>query len=251
MKFVHPGDSHGHSLQVLNALYEYDDFMASIATMVDLGCGAGDDLAWWATATTRDEVPEPLNIQCQGVDILPQLPMARQHANVTYQCVDFEGKIQPPKKGFDVLWCHDAFQYAVNPLQTLSQWWHITSAGGMLVISVPQTILTQRGQLAYYLDAGSYYHHTMVSLIRMLATAGWDCRAGFFQQRSADPWIHAIVYKSSHAPQDPKTTTWYKLSELELLPESADLSIHAYGYLHQQDLILPWVDKSLASLAQL
>jgi hypothetical protein len=139
----------------------------------------------------------------------------------------------------------------VNPLQTLSQWWHVTSAGGMLVISLPQTILTQRGQLAYYLDAGSYYHHTMVSLIRMLATAGWDCRTGFFQQRSADPWIHAIVYKSSHTPQDPKTTTWYHLSELALLPESADRSIHAHGYLRQQDLILPWVDKSLASLAQL
>ena len=121
----------------------------------------------------------------------------------------------------------------------------------MLVISVPQTILTHRGQLAYYLDSHSYYHHTMVSLIRMLATAGWDCRTGFFQQRLGDPWIHAVVYKSSHAPQDPKTTTWYHLSELALLPESADRSIHAHGHLRQQDLILPWVDKSLASLAQL
>ena len=251
MKFVYPGDSHRHSLQVLNALYEYDDFMASIATMVDLGCGTGEDLAWWATATTRDEVPEPLNIQCQGVDTLPQLPMARQHANVTYQCVDFEQKIHPPKKGFDVLWCHDAFQYAVNPLQTLGQWWHITSEGGMLAMLVPATIMVNQRKLSYYLDPMSYYHHTMVSLIRMLATAGWDCRTGFFQQRSSDPWIHAIVYKSSHPPQESKTTSWLHLSELELLPESADRSIYAHGHLRQQDLILPWVDKSFASLAQL
>ena len=251
MKFVHPGDSHIHSLQVLNALYEYDDFMASVGSMIDLGSGTGDDLIWWATATTRDEDPEPLNIRCYGIDQAPAPGALKPYLNIAYQQGSFEETIVPHPGGFDVLWCHDAFQYAVDPLQTLSQWWHITSAGGMLVISVPQTILTQRGQLAYYLDAGSYYHHTMVSLIRMLATAGWDCRTGFFQQRSADPWIHAIVYKSSHAPQDPKTTTWYHLSELSLLPQSADRSIHAHGYLRQQDLILPWVDKSLASLAQL
>ena len=251
MKFIRPEDSHGHSLQVLNALYEYDDFMASVASVVDLGCGSGADLIWWATATTRDDAPEPLNIRCYGIDQAPAPVAIKPHLNIAYQQGSFEESIVPHPGGFDVLWCHDAFQYALNPLQTLSQWWHMTSDGGMLVLSIPQTILVHRHQLSYYLDAGSYYHHTMVSLLRMLATAGWDCRAGFFQQRPADPWIHAIIYKSSHAPQDPKTTTWYKLSELELLPESADRSIHAHGYLRQQDLILPWVDKSLASLAQL
>jgi SAM-dependent methyltransferase len=251
MKFVHPGDSHRHSLQVLNALYEYDDFMESIATVADLGCGSGEDLEWWATRTTRDDNPQPLNIQCQGIDIIENLPVAKKHANTTYQRTDFEGKIHAPKKGFDILWCHDAFQYCVNPLQTLSNWWHIASDGGMLAISVPQTVLTHRRQLAYYLDTGCLYHHTMVSLIHMLAMSGWDCRSGFFLQRSADPWIHAIVYKSSHEPQDPKTTTWHDLSALELLPESADRSIYAHGHLRQHDLIVPWIDKSLASMAQL
>jgi len=251
MKFVHPGDSHRHSLQVLNALYEYDDFMESIATVADLGCGSGEDLEWWATRTTRDDNPQPLNIQCQGIDIIENLPVAKKHANTTYQRTDFEGKIHAPKKGFDILWCHDAFQYCVNPLQTLSNWWHIASDGGMLAISVPQTVLTHRRQLAYYLDTGCLYHHTMVSLIHMLAMSGWDCRSGFFLQRSADPWIHAIVYKSSHEPQDPKITTWHDLSALELLPESADRSIYAHGHLRQHDLIVPWIDKSLASMAQL
>jgi hypothetical protein len=60
MKFIHPGDSHRHSLEVLNQLYEYDDFMASIKTVLDLGCGQGDDLEWWATRTTRDDNPEPM-----------------------------------------------------------------------------------------------------------------------------------------------------------------------------------------------
>ena len=128
MKFVYPGDSHRHSLQVLNALYEYDDFMESIATVADLGCGSGEDLEWWATRTTREDNPQPLNIQCQGIDLLEQLPMAKKHDNITYQRTDFEGKIHAPQKGFDILWCHDAFQYCVNPVQTLSNWWHIASA---------------------------------------------------------------------------------------------------------------------------
>ena len=250
MKFVHPNDSHGHSLQVLNALYEYDDFMASIATMVDLGCGDGADLAWWATATTRDEVPEPLNIRCQGVDILPQLPMARQHANVTYQCVDFEGKIQPPKKGFDVLWCHDAFQYCINPLSTLAKWNTIAEPGGMLIMAVPQTTNMDIRQLAFVQPTGCYYHHTVVSLMHMLAVNGWDCNSGFFLKHPDDEFIHVIAYKSNHAPMDPKTTTWYELADKNLLPETAVRSINRYGHVRQQDLVLAWIDKSLSWLGQ-
>ena len=250
MKFIHPEDSHNHSLLTLNQLYEYDDFMASIKTLVDLGCGTGEDLAWWATRTTRDDSPEPLNINCVGVDILKQLLMAQHHHNVTYQPTDFEAKIHPPKGGFDVLWCHDAFQFCINPLQTLSDWYHIASEGAMLVIIVPQTIQLKRQQFAYHLPNGCYYHHTMVSLMQMLATAGWDCRSGFFQQLPEDPWIRAVVYKSKHEPLDPKTVTWHKLSELELLPESADRSVYAHGFLRQQDLVVPWIDKSIISMAQ-
>ena len=251
MKFVHPGDSHGHSLQVLEALYEYDDFMASIQTLADLGCGVGDDLAWWATRTTRDDDPQPLNIQCTGIDLAEHLPMAKKHANIQYQSADFEAAISAPDSGFDILWCHDAFQYCVNPVQTLSQWWHMTSPGGMLAISVPQTVVQHHRQLAYYLPSGCLYHHTMVSVIQMLAMAGWDCRAGFFRQALADPWIHAVVYKSTHPPQAPKTTGWHELSALGLLPESADRSIYAHGHLRQQDLVLTWLDHSIMSMAQL
>lgn len=239
------------SLKILNSLYQYDDFMAGVSTMVDLGCGPGEDLAWWATATTREDTPQPLNIRCVGVDQLDQLPMAQKHANVTYQRTDFETTIYPPKNLFDVLWCHDAFQYCVNPLSTLSNWREISSNGAMLVIAVPQTISIHRHRLSYHLQSGVFYHHTMISLMYMLALTGWDCRAGFFQQESQDPWIRAVVYKSDQAPRNPKTTTWYDLAESNLLPESADRSIHAHGYLKQDDLIVPWLDKSLTSMKQL
>jgi len=249
MTFAYPGDSHQHSLKTLNVLYEHDDFMASIRNVIDLGCGTGEDLVWWATRTTRDEIPEPLNIQCTGVDLSAKSVLLKNHSNIIYEQTDFEQEIKQCPDGFDVLWCHDSFQYAKNPLQTLSRWWHLASDGAMLCISVPITQRMHRRQFDYYLSSGCYYHYSLVSLIYLLATTGWDCRSGFFKQIPQDPWLHAVVYKSSHEPLDPATATWYRLSELKLVPESADASIHAHGYLNQQDLVLPWIDHSLMSMA--
>jgi len=250
MTFSHPGDSHAHSLQTLNQLYEYDDFMASIRTVVDLGCGTGDDLVWWATRTTRDDdVPEPLNIKCTGIDVLEKLPATNNYTNISYQQNNFEDQLQLPSDGVDVLWCHDAFQYAMNPIQTLSNWWHIASPGGMLALTIPVTQQIHRRQLSYVLPNGCYYHHTLVSLMYMLATAGWDCGSGFFKQTPTEPWIHAVVYKSTTPPQNPRNINWHHLSEFGLLPESANASIYAHSALRQQDLVVPWVDHSLMTMA--
>jgi hypothetical protein len=79
----------------------------------------------------------------------------------------------------------------------------------------------------------------------MLAITGWDCRGGFFKKKIDDPWLHVVVYKSSYQPMNPKTTTWYELADQKLLPESADMCIHKHGELRQQELILPWLNKSL------
>jgi len=249
MTFAHPGDSHQHSLETLNQLFEHDDFMFSLRTVVDLGCGPGDDLAWWATRTTRDDTPQPLNIECYGIDLGENLLVADKHKNISYQQYNFEDPIIAPDGGFDVLWCHDAFQYALNPIQTLSNWWHIASPGGMLSLTVPVTQQIHRRQLSYVLPNGHYYHHTMVSLMYMLATAGWDCGAGFFKQTLTEPWIHAVVYKSSQPPQNPQNTSWHTLVEQNLLPQSAAKSIYAHSALRQQDLVVPWIDGSLLSMA--
>jgi SAM-dependent methyltransferase len=247
--FRNAEESHAHSLHTLNELYEYDDFMSSISTMVDLGCGQGLDLEWWATRTTRDDNPEPLNIDCIGVDLTPKLSMARKYSNITYQSVDFETTIHPKKdKLFDVLWCHDAFQYAVNPIETLSQWWHSANDGAMLTLILPQTTNFQTRQQAFTQSTGVYYHHTLVSLIHMLSVAGWDCAGGFFKKHIDDPWLHAVVYKSQHQPMNPKTTSWYELADRKLLPESAEQCVKRFGELRQQELIVPWLDKSLSHL---
>jgi SAM-dependent methyltransferase len=247
--FRNAEESHAHSLKTLNMLYEYDDFMSSIGTLVDLGCGSGLDLEWWATRTTRDDNPEPLNIDCIGVDLLPQLSVAKKYSNITYQSTDFETQINPKKdKLFDVLWCHDAFQYAINPIATLSQWWHIANDGAMLALVLPQTTSFKSKQNIITQETGVYYHHTVVSLIHMLSVAGWDCAGGFFKKQPDDMWLHAVVYKSQHKPMDPKTTTWYELADRKLLPESAEQCIKRFGELKQQELLVSWLDKSLMHL---
>jgi ubiquinone/menaquinone biosynthesis C-methylase UbiE len=248
MKFKKTTDSHNHSLETLNQLYEYDDFMYSIKTVVDLGCGYGDDVEWWATRTTRDDSKEPLNIQCTGIDLTDKFSLTKTYSNIAYQQCNFEEVIGAPDGGFDILWCHDAFQYAITPVHTLSRWWEIASTGGMLYICVPITQRIHQRQLDYSLSSGSYYHYSMVNLMYMLATAGWDCNSGFFKQAPNDLWLHAVVYKSNQAPLEPKTASWYQLAELNLLPESAVASINAHGQLRQQDLIVPWIDHSLMSM---
>lgn len=250
MFFRNSEESHAHSLETLNWLYEHDDFMASISTVIDLGCGAGLDLEWWATRTTRDDGREPLNINCTGLDQLTTLPLAKKYSNTVYQQNDFEKQVfTPQKKKYDVLWCHDSFQYAINPLETLKLWWSIAEPGAMLCLILPQTTNIEHRKLSFIQPEGCYYHYSLVSLMHMLAVSGWDCEPGFFKKSATDPWLHAVVYRSDIGPQDPRTT-WYKLAEQGLLPESAAASIQRHGYVVQDELILPWLDKSLTWYGQ-
>lgn len=249
--FRNAEDSHAHSLETLNWLYEHDDFMMSISTLIDLGCGTGLDLEWWATRTTRDQAPEPLNINCTGLDLLGNLPLSKKYANVTYQSNNFEEQVfTPKKKKYDVLWCHDAFQYAVSPLNTLKLWWDIAEPGAMLVLILPQTTNIEHRKLSFTQPNGCYYHHSIVSLMHMLAVNGWDCESGFFKKSPTDHWLHAIVYKSEHVPMNPGTTSWYQLADLGLLPKTAAESVQRHGHVVQNELVLPWIDKSLTWFGQ-
>jgi hypothetical protein len=246
MTFRNAEESHAHSLEILNLLYEYDDFMESVGTVVDLGCGFGLDLEWWATRTTRDDDPRPLNICCFGVDQVTASPVIKQHSNVTFQCSNFETTQWIPKKTrFDVLWSHDAFQYVTKPLDTLKIWRDAANSDAMLIMTVPETVIINRRMVSYTQPSGCYYHHSVVSLMHMLAVTGWDCASGFFRRRTGTPWIDLAVYKSPDDPVDPVTTTWYDLAEKNLIPKSAQDSVNRYGFVRQEDLVLPWLDKSL------
>jgi hypothetical protein len=82
--------SHDHSRMVLNLLREHDTFMESISSVADMGAGACLDTLWWAQATTRDDVRDPLNLQCYAVDQRPKLIDFDQPTNMLYIQKDFE-----------------------------------------------------------------------------------------------------------------------------------------------------------------
>ncbi len=243
MMFSDSVSSHAHSLTILQSLYEYDDFMESIGTMCDMGCGSGLDIEWWATRTTRDEDQRPLDIQCLGVDQHQSWSNAGSYKNVRFYQTDFENFAVQPKKKFDVIWCHDSFQYAVNPMATLRAWRDMMNVDGMLILILPQTTNVYGNELAFDQPSGVFFNWTMVSLIHVLSMCGFDCSGGYFLKDPTSPWLHAVVYKTSNPCFDAKNTTWYHLSEAGVLPQSAVEGIKRHGYLRQRDLVLPWLDR--------
>jgi SAM-dependent methyltransferase len=215
--------------------------MESIDSMCDVGCGKESfDLGWWATREVDDDdVVVPLDIKCTGIDIYDEI--LTKHNNITYIQQDFE---TPFDEQFDVLWCHDSFQYALMPLLTLSNWYNMLAEGGMLALLVPSTTNLEYNKLAFYQPNFHYYNYTLDGLIHMLSISGFDCEGGFFQQEPNNKWIKLIVYKSDIEPMDPRTTTWYDLADTGLLPKTGVDSINKYGYMKREDLVLPWLDYS-------
>ncbi len=241
MSFSSSQESHQHSLKTLELLYAYSDFMESIDSVCDIGCGKEAlDLEWWATRELDDDdTPIQLNIDCVGIDTHDSI--LTKHDNIEYIQHDFENTLD---KQFDVLYCHDSFQYSLTPLSTLCNWYHMLSEDGMLVLQVPSTTNLEYNKLAFVQPNFHYYNHTIDGLIHMLAVNGFDCESGFFQQQVNDNWIKVIVYKSDVSPLNPKTTSWYDLADKGLLPKTGAESINKYGYMKREDLVLPWLDYS-------
>lgn len=234
-------DSHTHSLRTLNLIANYDDFMDSIETICDMGCGAGLDLTWWATKTYLDDADQerPHNYKCIGIDLdISRCPQATD--NMRFLQADFSEYNQNLKA--DVIWSHDSFRYSTNPLGTLLTWNRMLNPSGMLALIVPQTININYNKPVTRTLPGCYFHYTITNLMYMLAVNGFDCKNAHFNKDANDPWLHCVVYKSEHAPMDPKTTTWYHLVERDLLPDSAAACIKAFGMLKQESIQTHWIN---------
>jgi 2-polyprenyl-3-methyl-5-hydroxy-6-metoxy-1,4-benzoquinol methylase len=192
IQFGSPEASHRHSLQTLETLYQFDDFMLSIENVIDMGCGQGLDMLWWATRTTRDTNARPLNIRCMGIDLHGSCGATNQHRYVSYMPQDFEQPIRVHKRRFDVIWCHDAFQHVQDPFRTLRQWRDICTPGAMLALTVAQTTNLDLNREQFEQADGCYWHWTLVNLIHVLAVSGWNCAQGFFQKIARRSLDHCL-----------------------------------------------------------
>ena len=234
----------------LALLYDHDDFMETIKTVADMGAGDGTDALWWATQTTRDdEEPISLNIKVYAVDRVYEKIDRKTHKNITWVTEDF--KNTGIKKKVDLIWCHDAFQYASDPLGTLAHWHSIMNTDAMLCLTVPYNHSLREFRHESRIDTitypGAYFNYTLSNLILLLASSGFDCRGGHFKFIVNSGWMHAAVYKGDAKPQ--AYMDWYGLLGQKLLPPSAEQAIMKNGCLRDSDLVLEWIDHNIYSLS--
>ena len=234
-----------HSLSILETIQQYDDFLSSIRHVADLGCGTGEDITWWATLENNDDPPEPYNFNCFAVDNnsdrLAQVPKLKN----IHKVHDIYDRQFLFPVSIDLIWAHDSLQYSINPLETLRMWNSYMTVNGMLLLSVPQHTGIEYDRHYSRGYSGCYFHYNPINLIYMLAVNGFDCRDAYLLKKFQDPWINMAVYKTDIAPMDPLTTTWYDLIDKNLLHPTIVDSVNANGFLRQEEICMPWLNKEL------
>ena len=127
-----------HSLGILETIQQYDTFLESLRNIAVMGCGTGEDVAWWATLENYAEPPEPYNFNCFAVDNDPaKLAQVPALKNINKLQRDFSDEQIFPVS-IDLMWAHDSLQYSTNPLLTLRRWNEAMTVNGMLILSIPQ-----------------------------------------------------------------------------------------------------------------
>lgn len=217
--------------------------MESISSVADMGAGNCLDTLWWCNATTRDEPAEPLNLKCYAVDRQPMRVDFDIPSNFTYLQKDFEKSRLPTT--VDVIWCHDAFQYAIDPIGTLRLFNEQMNTNGLLYLGIPLQTGHLHGHWWTNAHNYQYYNHTFLNMVYMLALNGYDCRDAYFRKAIDDPWLHVAVFKTDVEPMDPSSTSWYDLVEKKLIHDSLIQSLRHFGHVRQQDALYPWLDKAL------
>lgn len=233
--------SHEHSVyQVLNLIYGYDDFLESIASVADMGCGSGLDCQWWAQLENSQDPPEPYNYRVYGVD--RDINQFRAEVTENLQLIqgNFETAVLPEK--VDLIYCHDSFQYALDPLNTLRVWNQQMNTNGMLIIAYQQPQAYVLNRWSNRTLPGCLYNHNFGTMLYMLSISGFDCRDAYFYKQPNNPWLYAAVYKNNENFFDP-TISWYELAERRVVNDSVAESVLKYGHLRLEEIFYPWLDK--------
>lgn len=233
-----------HALFVLESMRPHDEYLGRLTTICDMGCGSGEDIAWWATLVDNQDPPQPYNFTCFAVDKDPlKLAQVPKLPNLHTMERDFNNIVMPVDS-VDLIWSHDSLNYSTDPIATLKHWHNMMTTDGMLILSIPQHSGVENNR--YYSRSYSqcFYHYTPVSLIYMLALNGFDCRDAYLLKQFNDPWIQMAVYKTDVEPMNPETTTWYDLANKNLLHPTAVESIMKHGYLRQEEILYPWLNRN-------
>ncbi len=239
--FASPEESHEHSLETLKSFEQHLEFVESIGSVCDIGCGPQQmDINYWATLTNLDpDNPKPLNIKCTALDL--KQPPDFKLDNVRRIGHDFNIDLSVLNdESQDIVWCHDALQYAHSPLDLLFEINRILDPSGMLYLYVPSTINVMYGRFESYCYSNQYFTFTLPQLMYFLGIAGFDIKEAYFRKPNLVDGIDCVVYKNSK-PLD-KSTSWGDLAHKGLLSDSACDVVNTKNYLSDQGLLTMWVD---------
>lgn len=231
--------SHSHSLSMLWTLSGFHDFMESIDSVLDVGCGDGHDSLWWANATDMDDNPRPLNINVVALDKEDSInPDYQIPNNLTFKHEDWN--TAEFKDQFDVVWTHNTLQGTTDPLKFLHKMNEFCADGAMLGISFPATSNMFYGDPDYRIYQEAPHSITMIHLIYMLVLSGFNCKDGYFIKQPGTNIISAIVYKDTDEvfTHGEKAIAEYN----DLLPISCQQQLTKYNYLTNKGLLLNWID---------
>lgn len=241
-------DSHAHSLETLDVLNRYQDFMDNVSTVADMGCAQGLDAMWWAQLAKTDGTPR--NIKVNAVDIAIDPLTVLRHPSINYiQRSYADSGLSDDSQ--DLVWSHNSLQCSKDPLGTLLHWNQIMRTDAMLVISLPYNFYINNHRNIPKVDTtyinGSYFNWTLGNLILALAAAGFDVRDSHFRFDRVNCWIQAAVYKSTRKPNI--NMDWYEMCEQRLLPISIESALNRNGTFKDTDIVCEWIDRSQHILA--
>lgn len=148
-------------------------------SMLDVGCGEGFALDWFAKAGWE---VEGIDHSIAGVEAMNPQVCGRVEAGDLFRLV--EQRIEHGN-GYDLVWLNNVLEHVIDPVGLLTSLRRLVTPGGVLVVTVPndgsgyQEALLESGKITerFWIaipDHLAYFTHD--SLRRVAEATGWICR---------------------------------------------------------------------------
>jgi SAM-dependent methyltransferase len=234
-----PASSNLHASNYLEMVFQFEEMLESIDSVLDVGCADGYSSSYWAEAGILDDEENlvPLNINVTAIDKQNTFDESNQHKNINFIQTDWMSF--EPKETYDVIWAHNVLHLAQDPLQFLHKMNNLCNEGGMLCLSFPTLVNTFYAEPDYRIYTEAQHQITIISLIHMLVLSGFNCNDGYFLKEPNSNIINALVYKDTDKLYNYNEISLYELNDM--FPQSVQNQLTKFGYITNKNLLLTWL----------